>query len=98
MPVNADYLPVTATGAMFVATCLPVKVAATTTISYITNWQITMCVRLVIISVACGAFRLVCGEWPCNNLVVCSMAVNTKYAGSVIARIIRRIMCKVRQW
>ncbi len=56
-----------------------------------------MIVRLVIISVATSAFRLV-WESPCSKLIVISMAVNTKYAGSVIARVIRGIMRKVNQW
>jgi len=82
-------LPATAAGAVFAATSHATKVTTATAISHIGDWQIAMRARYVVVGVTGGAFRLVCREWPCNNLVIGSMAVNTKNACSVIARIVR---------
>jgi hypothetical protein len=82
-------LPGSAAGAVFTAASHAVKVAAATAISYITDWQIAMRARYIVIGMTGSALRLICRKRPCNYLVVGSMAVDTKNACSVIAGVIR---------
>lgn len=82
-------LPTTTAGAVFAATGHATKVTTATAIGHIADWQIAMRARYVVIGVTGGALRLVGREWPGNNLVIGSMAVNAKNACSVIAGIIR---------
>jgi hypothetical protein len=88
-PVDHGHgLPSTAAGAMFAATGHATKVTTAAAISHIAYWQIAMRSRHIVISMAGCAFPLISREWPCNNLVVGSMTVNTNDACSVITGII----------
>ena len=97
MPGHGRFLPASAAGTVFGATGHAIKVATATAISHIADWQIPMRTRYVVIRVACSAFRLVCREWPCDDLVVGSMTINAEYCCSMITGIICRVMCERNQ-
>ena len=52
----------------------------------------------VVIGMATGAIRLVCGKGPCNYLVVGCVTVNAEHSGPVVSGITGRVMPEINQW
>lgn len=91
-------LPSGGAGSMYVAAVYATHVTAAGAVAQQTDVLVVMRRREIVVRMATGTIGLVGREWPRDDLVVGSVAVDAKYRCAVVAWIIRRIVPEIDQW